>query len=186
MCGELPKLTCDTIKLGKSRILVLGESPAKDGWIVSGKAFYNSKGKLQATGKVLNELLAICGLGIDDINFTECCKCIIADRKNLRKCISNCRDILFKQLDEFDCDLILPMGQYPTEAILGEKVNTLKDYVGKEFKINFGNTYKTVIPIYHTSPANPLCFKGNKLIFEKINIMLKYGEGYGSGEKQNI
>lgn len=30
-CGDLPKLTCIPIKLGKSKILVLEESPAKDG-----------------------------------------------------------------------------------------------------------------------------------------------------------
>ena len=136
-CGQLPKLSCDTIKLGKSRILILGESPAKDGWIVSGRAFYNSAGKLQATGKVLDKLLSICGLGIDDINFTECCKCIIEDRKNLRECMNNCKPILFSQLDKFDCDIILPMGQYPTEVILGEKINKLRDYVGKEYQINF-------------------------------------------------
>lgn len=183
LCGELPKLTCDTIKLGNSRILVLGESPAKDGWIVSGKAFYNSKGKLQATGKILQDLLSICNLTIDDINFTECCKCIIADRKNLRTCMSNCKEILFAQLDSFDCDIILPMGQYSTEAILGKKVTKLKDFVGKEYYIDFGTSKKLVIPIYHTSPANPLCYKGNKIIFEKINELIKCGESYGSFDK---
>ena len=172
-CGDLPKLSCDSIKLGKSRVLVLGESPAKDGWIVSGKAFYNSSGKLQATGKILQNLLNICGLTIDDINFTECCKCIISDRNTLRTCMTNCKPILFKQIDEFDCDIVIPMGQYPTEVILGEKVKKLKDYVGNEYWVNFGNSKKLVIPIYHTSPANPLCYKGNVGIFEKINTILK-------------
>ena len=173
LCGNLPKLTCDTIKLGDSKLLVLGESPAKDGWIVSGKAFYNSKGNLQATGKVLNNLLKICNLTIEDINFTECCKCIIEDRKSLRKCMENCKTILFKQLDGFDCDIVLPMGQYPTELILGQKISKLKYFVGNEYFINFGSGEKLVIPIYHTSPANPLGYKGNVPIFEKINNKLK-------------
>ena len=167
-CGKLPKLSCNSIKLGKSKILVLGESPAKDGWIVSGKAFYNKDGKLQATGKVLDKLLNLCGLTIDNVNFTEVCKCIIEDRKSLRKCSENCKPILFKQLDKFDCDIILPMGQYPTETVLGKKINRLSDVVGKKFEINFGNTTKIVIPIYHTSPANPLCFKGNEKIFKEL------------------
>ncbi|MBQ9790153.1 MAG: uracil-DNA glycosylase family protein [Clostridia bacterium] len=171
-CGDLPKLACDSIKFGKSRVLVLGESPAKDGWIQSGRAFFNSSGKLQATGKVLNELLGTCGLSIDDINFTECCKCIISDRKSLRKCMANCKPILFAQLDAFDCDIILPMGQFPTEVILGEKINKLKDFVGREFLVDFGKTKKLVIPIYHTSPANPLCRKGNIPIFEKISKII--------------
>ena len=172
-CGNLPKLTCDTIKKGKSRVLVLGESPAKDGWIQSGRAFYNKEGKFQASGKVLERLLNLCDLTIDDINFTECCKCIISDRKTLRKCMQNCKPILFEQLDEFDCDIILPMGQYPTETILGEKVDKLKDFVGKEFEINFGTTTKIVIPIYHTSPVNPLCYKGNEEIFINLKNKIK-------------
>lgn len=169
LCGNLPKLTCDSIKKGKSKILVLGESPAKDGWIQSGRAFYNKEGKLQATGKILEKLLNLCNLSINDINFTECCKCIISDRKTLRTCMQNCKPILFSQLDSFDCDIILTMGQYPTEVILNEKIDKLKDYVGKEFLINFGKTTKRVIPIYHTSPANPLCYKGNEEIFIKLN-----------------
>ena len=84
-CGNLVKLTCDSMKMGKSRILVLGESPAKDGWIVSKRAFYNKDGKFQASGKVLERLLNLVDLSIDDINFTEVCKCIIEDRKKLRE-----------------------------------------------------------------------------------------------------
>ena len=173
LCGKLPKLSKNIIKFGKSRVLVLGESPAKDGWIQSGRAFYNKEGKFQASGKILEKLLNLCGLTIDDINFTECCKCIISDRKTLRTCMQNCKPILFKQLDEFDCDIILPMGQYPTETILGIKVDKLKDFVGKEYKISFGKTVKTIIPIYHTSPANPLCYKGNEEIFIRLNEIVK-------------
>ena len=167
-CGYLPKLTCNSIKTGNSRILILGESPTKDGWIVSGKAFYNKEGKLQASGKILNKLLNLCELTIDDINFTEVCKCIIEDRKRLRDCCKNCKPILFKQLENFDCDIILTMGQFPTETILGIKINKLSDIVGKKFEITFGNKTKMVIPIYHTSPANPLCFKGNEKIFKEL------------------
>lgn len=172
-CGELPKLTCNTIKLGKSRILILGESPAKDGWIVSGKAFYNKDNKLQATGKILDKLLNICDLSIEDINFTECCKCIIENRKNLRTCMNNCKEILFEQIDKFDCDIVLTMGQFPSEVVIGEKINKLKDYVGKEYIVKFGNSEKLVIPIYHTSPANPLCYKGNEEIFYRIKEKMK-------------
>lgn len=167
-CGDLPKLSCDTIKKGTSKILVLGESPAKDGWIVSKRAFYNAKGEFQASGKVLEKLLNIIDLTIEDINFTEVCKCIIADRKRLRECSNNCKKILFKQIDSFDFDIILPMGQYPTETILGTRVDRLKDYIGKKYEICFGKNTKIVIPIYHTSPANPLCYKGNEKIFSGI------------------
>lgn len=178
-CGKLPKLACNSIKKGSSNVLVLGESPAKDGWIVSGKAFYNKDGKLQASGKILEKLLNLCNMTIDDINFTEVCKCIIEDRKRLAECSNNCKSILFKQLDMFDCEIILPMGKTPTETILGQKIDKLKDFVGKKFEISFGNTKKIVIPIYHTSPANPLCYKGNESIFKNLaeqNLCKKYKE----------
>ena len=167
-CGVLPKLTCNTLKKGKSKILVLGESPAKDGWIVSKRAFYNVEGKFQASGRILEKLLNLIDMTVDDINFTEVCKCIIEDRKKLRECSNNCKSLLFEQIKSFDFDVILPMGQYPTETILGIRVNKLKDVVGKKYEINFGDKVATVIPIYHTSPANPLCYKGNEPIFNDL------------------
>lgn len=165
-CGSLPKLSCNSIKLGNSRVLVLGESPALDGWIKSGRAFYNNEGKLQASGKILEKLLNLCDLSIDDINFTEVCKCVILDRKTLRTCSQNCSQILKKQLNVFDIDIILPMGKFPTETILGVRINKLSDVVGKIHKININGCEKIVIPIYHTSPINPLSYKRNENIFK--------------------
>ena len=166
-CGDLPKLDCETMKKGNSNILVLGESPAKDGWIVSKRAFYNKDGKFQASGKVLEKLLNLINLTIDDINFTEVCKCVIEDRKRLRECSNNCSKILFKQIEKFDADIILPMGQFPTETILKTRIDKLRDVVGKRFEVQIGKSKKVVIPIYHTSPANPLCYKGNEIIFKE-------------------
>lgn len=167
-CGTLMKLSCETVKKGNCNVLVLGESPAKDGWIISKKAFYNSKGKLQASGKVLEKLLNLIGLSIDDIYFTEVCKCVILDRNKLRECSNNCKVILFKQIENLECDVILTMGVHPTETLLGYEIKKLKDYVGKKYEIMFGKKKKTVIPIYHTSPANPLCYKGNESVFVDI------------------
>ena len=167
-CGEREKLSCKLMKEGNCRIIVIGESPAKDGWVVSGEAFYNTDGKLQASGKVLDKLLRLCGLSIDDIYFTEACKCIISDRNRLSECANNCKPILFKQLEECDCDIILTMGQCPTEVILGERVKKLKDFVGRKYSVKFGEKIKTVVPIFHTSPISPLSFKGNEPIFRDI------------------
>ena len=41
----------------KTPFVIIGESPAKDGWIISKRAFYNKDCKLQASGKVLEKLL---------------------------------------------------------------------------------------------------------------------------------
>ena len=60
------------------------------------------------------------------------------------------------------------MGQYPTEAVLGVKVDRLSDFVGKEYELEFDGKKKIVIPIYHTSPASPLSYKGNEPIFNYL------------------
>ena len=57
LCGDLPKLVDNSIQLGKTSFIIIGESPAKDGWIESKRAFYNTSGKLQGTGRILEKLL---------------------------------------------------------------------------------------------------------------------------------
>ena len=79
LCGALPKLVENSIQYGRTRFIIIGESPAKDGWIKSKRAFYNTSGKLQGTGRILEKLLNNIGLSISDIYFTECCKCIIEE-----------------------------------------------------------------------------------------------------------
>ena len=135
LCGNLKKLTENSIQIGTAPFIIIGESPAKDGWIVSKRAFYNKDNNLQSTGKVLEKLLNNIGLSIDDIYFTECCKCIIEDRKQLEKCSQNCLPILHKQLNQLPCKILIPMGKHPTQALLGIKIKKFADYVGKEFNI---------------------------------------------------
>jgi uracil-DNA glycosylase len=48
------------IQIGRGRgkkVLVVAESPAQNGWRVSGRAFFTSEGKILATGKRLNDYL---------------------------------------------------------------------------------------------------------------------------------
>ncbi len=168
LCGNLPKLLDDSVQLGKTKFIIIGESPAKDGWIESKRAFYNTAGKLQGTGRILEKLLNNIGLTINDIYFTECCKCIIENRNNLEKCSANCMPILIEQLNLLPCDVIITMGLHPTQAILQTKIKKFADYVGKEFEISLGNKKYKLIPIYHPSPLNPKGYKDNVAIFEKI------------------
>lgn len=172
-CGNLQKLSCPTVQIGDTNILVIGESPAKNGWIKSKHAFYDINGNLQSTGKVLSRLLHLCSLDLSNIYFTECCKCLLANRKELRNCATNCKEFLLRQIEKLDIDIILPMGQYPTEIILNQKINKLGDYVGRHFEINLNNKKYIIIPIYHTSPINPLCYKGNEQIFKNLSTMIK-------------
>ena len=129
LCGNLPKLIDNSVQYGKTNFIIIGESPAKDGWIESKKAFYNTAGKLQGTGRVLEKLLNNIGLTINDIYFTECCKCIIEDRRDLEKCSSNCMPILIEQLNSVPCDIIITMGLHPTQAIMQTKIKKFSDFM---------------------------------------------------------
>ena len=168
LCGKRTKLVKNSMQIGKTSFVVIGESPAKDGWIQSKKAFYNSAGKLQGTGRVLSKLLSDIGLSLSDIYFTECCKCIIEDRKDLEICSKNCLPILIEQLNSIPCDVIVTMGMHPTQAILNTKIKKFADYVGQIYEISLGKKRYKVIPIYHPSPLNPKGYKDNVAIFNTI------------------
>ena len=60
------------------------------------------------------------------------------------------------------------MGIFPTQILLNKKIKRFKDVVGNKFDI----LGKTVIPIYHCSPINPLCYKGNEEIFLNLKNLI--------------
>lgn len=173
LCGNLQKPECSHLKEGNCNIMVIGESPAKNGWLVSGKAFYDVNDKLQATGKILEKLLNCCNLSINDIYFTECCKCHIQDRKLLSHCSDNCFKFLIEQLKVLDVNVLLTMGVFATQVVLGRKVLKFSDVVGREEIVLIGNKQFIVIPIYHCSPINPHAYSGNKNIFERLGVLVK-------------
>lgn len=172
LCGTLPKLIETNIQIGTTPFIVIGESPAKDGWIKSKRAFYNENGVLQASGKVLEKLLNNIGFSVKDIYFTECCKCIIEDRKQLEKCSKICMPILLEQLKNIPCDIILTMGLHPTQALLNKKIKRYSDFVGREFTFELENRKFILLPIYHPSPLNPKGYKSNIPIFEKLKQLM--------------
>lgn len=175
VCGNLKKLDSSCLmQKGNTPFIIIGESPANDGWIISKKAFYNKDGKLQASGKVLSKLLTIWNTKIEDINFTECCKCVIQDRKMLERCANNCKYFLYKQLENLtNCNIIISLGLLSTQIFLDEKITKFSDFVGKVFKINIGEKEFKLIPIYHPSPVNPKSYKDNVPIFEMLKKILE-------------
>lgn len=168
-CNDLLKLNCNTISLGKNTdILFIGESPAKNGWIATGRAFYDSKDRILPTGRILNKLLEIIDLTIDDITFTEACKCHIPDRKLLKNASSNCLKYLKEQIKELDSKIVITLGEHPTRILIDEQFKKLGDVAGKTFIKQINDYEVIIIPIYHPSPINPNGYKLNVPIFEKI------------------
>lgn len=150
-----------------SKILILGESLPKNGWMDSGKAFYTKEDKLAPTGKKLNEELATLNLSIEDCSFTEIAKCYIgSNRKILKTCGSLCGKHLFSQIKHYKIELILSLGVI-TKDILEELFDTHLE-MGEITQIIYKSKKFFILPLYHPSPASPYGHKRNLDII-KIN-----------------
>ncbi len=149
---------------GKSDIVILGEAPANNGWRKSGVAWYDINHKLLPSGAILQKLLEKINLTIEDIYFIETIKCYPKNHKYLKKCSSNCKQFLMRQLEIIKPKIVLCLGDAATKTILDIKYKKFSEVVGKEFDIG----EMEIIPIYHPSPISPMSYKGNVELFNKL------------------
>lgn len=157
-----------TVFLGKDNDIVLvGEAPANNGWRKSHKLWIDLNGKVLPSGLVLQKLFDIIDRNIFETTFLESVKCYPLERKNLKTCSSNCKNIMLEQLKILNPKLIITLGELPTRNLLDFKFNKFADVVGKIYEVN---DYK-ILPIYHPSPISPKSYTGNIPIFEKLRDM---------------
>ena len=154
-----------TVFLGKDNDIVLvGEVPANNGWRKSHKLWTDLNGKVLPSGFVLQKLFDIIDRDIFETTFLESVKCYPLERKNLKICSKNCKNIMLEQLKILNPKLIITLGEFPTRNLLDFKFNKFVDVVGKIYEVN---DYK-ILPIYHPSPISPKSYKGNLPIFERL------------------
>lgn len=154
-----------TVFLGKNNdILLVGEAPANNGWRKSHKLWTDVNGKILPSGVVLQKLFDIINRNIFDITFLESVKCYPIERKSLKICSNNCKNIMLEQINILNPKLIITLGEFPTRNLLEFKFNKFADVVGNIYE---QNGFK-ILPIYHPSPISPKSYKGNIPIFEKI------------------
>lgn len=157
-----------TVFLGKDNgIVLVGEAPANNGWRKSHKLWIDLNGKVLPSGLVLQKLFDIIDRNIFETTFLESVKCYPLERKNLKTCSSNCKNIMLEQLKILNPKLIITLGEFPTRNLLDFKFNKFADVVGKIYEVN---DYK-ILPIYHPSPISPKSYTGNIPIFEKLRDM---------------
>lgn len=157
-----------TVFLGKDNDIVLvGEAPANNGWRKSHKLWIDLNGKVLPSGLVLQKLFDIIDRNIFETTFLESVKCYPLERKNLKTCSSNCKNIMLEQLKILNPKLIITLGEFPSRNLLDFKFNKFADVVGKIYEVN---DYK-ILPIYHPSPISPKSYTGNIPIFEKLRDM---------------
>ena len=116
------------------------------------------------SGVILQKLFDIIDRDIFETTFLESVKCYPLERKNLKMCSKNCKNIMIKQLELLNSKLIITLGEFPTRNLLNFKFNKFQDVVGKIYEVD---GYK-ILPIYHPSPISPKSYKGNLPIFEKL------------------
>ena len=158
-----------TVFIGKDNVIVLiGEAPANNGWRKSHKLWKDKDGKVLPSGVILQKLFDIIGKDIFETTFLDSVKCYPIERKNLKICSKNCKNIMLEQLKILNPKLIITLGEFPTRNLLDFKFNKFSDVVGNIYEVK---GYK-ILPIYHPSPISPKSYKANVPIFEKLNEIL--------------
>lgn len=154
-----------TVYLGKNNdILLIGEAPANNGWRKSQMLWKNCSGKILPSGIILQKLFSIIKKDIFETTFLESVKCFPLERKNLKICSKNCKEIMFQQIETINPKLIITLGEFPTRNLLNFKFKKFQEVVGNFYIVN---DY-IILPIYHPSPISPQSYKGNLPIFEKL------------------
>ena len=160
-----------TVYLGKdNNIVLIGEAPANNGWRKSHKLWKDVNDKVLPSGIILQKLFDIINRDIFDTTFIESVKCFPLDRKNLKTCSLNCKNIMLRQLEILKPKLIITLGEFPTRNLLNFKFSKFSDVVGKIYEVD---NYK-VLPIYHPSPISPKSYNGNIPIFEELKNTIKF------------
>ena len=170
--NEFPEHKFHQKGIGKGKyVLLVGESPAPNGWRKSGKACYSPEGKLLPTGKSLNELLTEFGLSVEICGFTELSKCFVGKyRKQLQICSQKCWPILLRQLASSKYKLLVILGVETLRIF--NFISGLNLQIGKLEKALVGNKEYSVLAIFHPSPINPNGRVKNKEIFQRLQTSL--------------
>lgn len=166
-CGNIvEKFPNDkTVFIGKnSDILLVGEAPANNGWRKSHRLWCDVNGKVLPSGIILQKLFDIIDRNIFETTFLESVKCYPIERKNLKSCSNNCKNIMLDQIKILNPKLIITLGEFPTRNLLNFKFDKFAEVVGNIYE---QDGYK-ILPIYHPSPISPKSYKGNVPIFEKL------------------
>jgi len=117
------------------------------------------------SGKVLSELLTTINLSREDIFITNTILCRPENNRNpTKEEVANCRERLDQLLNIMKPKVIVTIGNFATERILGK--TGIKSLRGKKFPITIANQESTVIPVIH--PANYLYSGRNPLLFEEM------------------
>lgn len=158
----------------KAEILFVGEAPGsnedKQGLPFCGMS-----------GKILNELLNSAGLQREDIFITNTVLCRPSNNRNpAKEEVENCRERLDKLIKIMRPKVIVTIGNFATERILGR--NGVKSMHGKVCSIIFNGREIKVVPVIH--PASYLYSGRNPELLEQMKNDFKIIFGLLKAQKQ--
>lgn len=175
VCGEIENFPFEKFhQLGSGqggKLLIVGESPAPNGWILSGKACYRPDGKILPTGKRLNELLEPFDLSVETSGFTELSKCFVSKRTELESCGKKCFPIFLNQLRNKNYKLLIILGVQTTKIL--QKILNQDLPMGEIVDVQLGNKNYKVLPIFHPSPVNPTGHAKNLVLFKNLHSKIR-------------
>ncbi|MBT4539540.1 uracil-DNA glycosylase [Candidatus Woesearchaeota archaeon] len=144
-------------------ILLIGEAPgateAKNGIPFCGMS-----------GKILDELLNDVGIEREDVFITNTILCRPPQNRNPKKEeVENCRSRLDKLISIMDPKVIVTIGNFATERILGKTgITKLRGYV---YPVMINGVERRIVPVVH--PASYLYSGRNPDKFEKMKADFK-------------
>ncbi len=114
------------------------------------------------SGKILEELLMSVGMSREDIFITNTILCRPPKNRNpTKEEVANCSERLDKLLEVMQPKVLVTIGNFATERILGK--TGIKSLRGKVFEITRGKQQVKVVPVIH--PANYLYSGRNPELF---------------------
>lgn len=168
-CNKCPELCRSRTKVvfgsgnEKAEVLLVGEAPG-----------FNEDKKgvpfCGMSGKILDELLAFADLSRNDVFVTNTVLCRPPENRNpTKEEVDNCRERLDKLISLMKPKVIVAIGNFAAERILGKKgINGLR---GKVHSVNFDGREIKVIPVIH--PASYLYSGRNPQMLEKMKADFK-------------
>lgn len=161
-----------SISFGTSTdLLIVGESPEKNGWRMSGVVWHNADNKITYSGKKMQKLLENFDINLLETYFLEAIKCYPISKKYLNFCNHYCEKFLKIQIEVLSPKVVLLLGEYATRAALN--VEDFNKMVGLHFKKIINEKEILFIPIYNPKSIH---FKRNIKILKELKSLLKFKE----------
>ncbi|MEW5897214.1 MAG: uracil-DNA glycosylase [Nanoarchaeota archaeon] len=133
------------------------------------------------SGKVLSELLSSAGFSRKDIFITNTLLCRPENNRNpAKEEVENCRERLDKLIEIMQPKVIVTIGNFATERILGK--TGIKSLRGKVFSALINKKEVKVVPVIHPasylySGRNPQMYEDMKNDFRLIAEVVKKSRG---------